>query len=61
MTGPEAKGIKKAVQQQIDNLKNISLEPGEFISQPLIQALADITATTQREVCVYITRNGKII
>ena len=61
MTSPEAKGIKKAVQQQIDNLKNISLEPGEFISQPLIQALADITAATQREVCVYITRNGKII
>lgn len=61
MANQEFKGIKKAAQQRIENLKNFKIEPGVFISEQLIQELAYITGETQREVCVYITRGGEII
>ena len=61
MANQEFKGIKKAVQQRIEGLKNFKQEPGLFISEQLISELAYITSETQREVCVYITRSGEII
>ena len=61
MANQEFKGIKKAVQQRIEGLKNFKQEPVLFISEQLISELAYITSETQREVCVYITRSGEII
>lgn len=61
MGGQEYKGLKKAVQQRIECLKDFKTQPGIFVSEQLIQELAYITGETQREVCVYITRSGEVV
>ncbi len=53
-------GIRKTVLDELTTLYDVQLEPGQFMSQDLLQSLCGYSASMNREIAVYITRFGEV-
>lgn len=53
-------GVRKSVLDELAGLYDVQLEPDVFIPQELLQGLCAYSAALNREVALYITRDGEI-
>ena len=54
-------GIRDAMLRQLDDLYDYVLEEGEFLPRELMKLLAEYSCRLNREIAVYITRDGEIV
>ena len=54
-------GIRNAMLQQLNDLYDWEQEEGSFLSEELMRTLADYSCRLNREIAVYITRDGEIV
>ena len=54
-------GVRDAVLARLDSLYSYELEEGEFLPRELMKILAEISCALNREIAVYITRDGEIV
>ena len=54
-------GIKKAILNQLEDLKNDKVEKYQVASERIINTICDVTEKTGREIAVYIDRRGEVI
>ena len=54
-------GIKKAILNQLEDLKNERVEKYQVASEHIIKTLCEITEKIGREIAVYIDRKGEVI
>lgn len=54
------KGIKEHIKKRIEALEDFETDPSCFLDPVLAQEISEITGLLNREVCVYLTRGGKI-
>ena len=54
-------GVRDAMLAQLDSLYSYELEEGEFLPRELMKLLAEISCALNREIAVYITRDGEIV
>ncbi len=54
-------GIRDAMLRQLDELYSFSAEEGEFLPRELMRLLADYSCRLNREIAVYLTRDGEIV
>lgn len=57
------KGIRQSALEEMENLFHMDMEllRHEFVSAPLLHALADFTGRINREVMVYVARDGMVM
>ncbi len=53
-------GISNAMLEKMQNMYDMELSKDTFLSEELAQAMAQFSATINREICVLIARNGKL-
>lgn len=53
-------GVRKSVLDELAGLYDVQLEPDVFIPQELLQGLCAYSAALNREIALYITRDGEI-
>ena len=54
-------GIRDALLAKLDELYSREQEPGEYLSRDLTRTLADYSCRLNREIAVYMTREGEIV
>ena len=54
-------GVRDAVLRRLEDLYAWELEEGEFLPRQLMKMLAEISCSLNREIAVYLTRDGEII
>ena len=54
-------GIRDALLAKLDDLYSYELEEGEYLPRELMQLLAEYSCQLNREIAVYITRDGEIV
>ena len=54
-------GIRDAMLAELDNLYNLATEEGEYLPKGLMKQLAAYSCRLNREIAVYITREGEIV
>ena len=54
-------GIRDAMLAELDNLYNLETEEGEYLPKELMKQLAAYSCRLNREIAVYITREGEIV
>ena len=54
-------GIRDALLAKLDELYSREQEPGEYLSRDLARTLADYSCRLNREIAVYMTREGEIV
>ena len=54
-------GIREAILARLDDLYNYELEDGEFLPRELMKILAECSCAVNREIALYITRDGEIV
>jgi len=54
-------GIRDALLQQLDALYSYETEENEFIPRDLMKLLADYSCRLNREIAVYLTRDGEVV
>lgn len=54
-------GVRDAVIDTLASLYDYRLEPGDFLPRELMQLLARFTAVMNREIALYITRDGEVV
>lgn len=54
-------GVRDALLARLDALYSVELEEGEFLPRELMQLLAECSCALNREIAVYITRDGGIV
>ncbi len=54
-------GISKNVISKLEALEKLTVERSEYISAELMEAMAEITGITGKEVSIYISRQGDVI
>ena len=54
-------GIRDALLTKLDDLYSYELEEGEYLPRELMQLLAEYSCQLNREIAVYITRDGEIV
>ena len=54
-------GVRDAMLAQLDSLYSYELEEGEFLPRELMKLLAECSCALNREIAVYITRDGEIV
>ena len=54
-------GVRDAVIEALASLYDYRLEPGDFLPRELMQLLARFTAVMNREIALYITRDGEVV
>jgi len=53
-------GVRDSLISALATLYDVRLEPGEFLPRELMQLLARFTAAMNREIALYITRDGEV-
>lgn len=53
-------GVRDSLISALATLYDVRLEPGEFLPRELMQTLARFTAAMNREIALYITRDGEV-
>ena len=54
-------GVRDSLLARLDALYSVELEEGEFLPRELMQLLAECSCAMNREIAVYITRDGGIV
>ena len=54
-------GIRDGLLKKLDGLYEYELEEGEYLPRELMKLLAEYSGTLNREIAVYITRDGEIV
>ena len=54
-------GVRDAMLARLDSLYSYELEEGEFLPRELMKLLAECSCALNREIAVYITRDGEIV
>ena len=54
-------GVRDAMLARLDSLYSYELEEGEFLPRELMKQLAECSCALNREIAVYITRDGEIV
>ena len=54
-------GVRDAMLARLDSLYSYELEEGEFLPRELMKMLAEVSCALNREIAVYITRDGEIV
>ena len=54
-------GVRDSLLARLDALYSVELEEGEFLPRELMQLLAECSCALNREIAVYITRDGGIV
>ncbi len=54
-------GVRDAMLARLDSLYSYELEEGEFLPRELMKLLAECSCSLNREIAVYITRDGEIV
>ena len=54
-------GIRDAVLQRLEEIMDWQLEEGEFLPRELMKILAELSCGLNREIAIYITREGEIV
>ena len=54
-------GVRDAMLARLDSLYTYELEEGEFLPRELMKILAECSCALNREIAVYITRDGEIV
>ena len=54
-------GIRDAVLRELDDLYSYELEEGEYLPRELMKMLAEYSCRLNREIAVYLTRDGEIV
>ena len=54
-------GIRDAMLRELDDLYNWELEEGAFLPRELMRKLAEFSCRLNREIAVYLTREGEIV
>ena len=54
-------GVRDATLARLDSLYSLELEEGEFLPRGLMKTLAEVSCALNREIAVYITRDGEIV
>ena len=54
-------GIRESILARLDELYSYELEDGEFLPRELMKILAECSCAVNREIAVYITRDGEIV
>ena len=54
-------GVRDAMLARLDSLYTYELEDGEFLPRELMKILAECSCALNREIAVYITRDGEIV
>ena len=54
-------GIRDAMLAELDNLYNLETEEGDYLPKELMKQLAAYSCRLNREIAVYITREGEIV
>ena len=54
-------GIKKSLLKRLENLKELTVEKYQLISEEIIAEICDITEETGKEIAVYIDRKGTVL
>ena len=54
-------GIKKSILKRLENLKELTVEKYQLISEEIISEICDITEETGKEIAVYIDRKGTVL
>lgn len=55
------KDLKKIYLEQLEELYNISTEPGQLASEELLQRMVALTQAVKREIAVYLNRKGQVV
>ena len=54
-------GVRDAMLARLDSLYSYELEEGEFLPRELMKLLAECSCALNREIAIYITRDGEIV
>ncbi len=54
-------GIREGLLAKLDDLYNYELEEGEYLPRDMMKLLAEYSCQLNREIAVYITRDGEIV
>ena len=54
-------GVRDAMLARLDSLYSYELEEGEFLPRELMKELAECSCALNREIAIYITRDGEIV
>lgn len=56
-----AAGIKKSLLKRLENLKELTVEKYQLVSEEIIAEICDVTEETGKEIAVYIDRKGEVL
>ena len=54
-------GIKKSLLKRLENLKELTVEKYQLVSEEIIAEICDVTEETGKEIAVYIDRKGAVL
>jgi GTP-binding protein HflX len=54
-------GIKKSLLKRLEDLKELTVEKFQLISEEIIAEICDVTEETGKEIAVYIDRKGEVL
>lgn len=54
-------GIKKSLLKRLENLKELTVEKYQLVSEEIIAEICDVTEETGKEIAVYIDRKGTVL
>ena len=54
-------GVRDGMLRQLDALYDYELEEGSYLPRELMKTLADLSCAMNREIAIYITRDGEIV
>ena len=57
----ELKNIKKSVLESLEGLYELAVPAGQLVTREIAELMLAVTAELQREVAVYINRQGKVL
>ncbi len=61
MINGNLKGIKTFIREKIENLDGLKCDASKFIEDEIAAILGEITSQLNKEVCIYISRQGEIL
>ncbi len=61
MVNGNLKGIKNYIKERIEALDNLKCDASKFIDEEVAKEIGEITALLNKEICIYISRQGEIL
>ena len=61
MINGNLKGIKAFIKERIEALDNLKCDASKFIEEELARELGEITQLLNKEICIYLSRQGEVL